>query len=177
MRYQSTPGDVGTSPPTWPESIRLGGAVDGRTLLFFAHPRCPCTRASLRELARIIAQTAGPLNVVVLLTRPASAEHGWEDGEIVRQARGMRGVRVIWDDEGTLARQFGAATSGHALVYDESRRLSYCGGLTGLRGHEGINAAQQAAASRCRESNSGVDRASVFGCALITSDTAQGSVP
>jgi hypothetical protein len=36
-----------TLPATWPAETHLAQAADGSTVLMFAHPDCPCTRASL----------------------------------------------------------------------------------------------------------------------------------
>ena len=56
MRYKSTPGEAHRPPAQWPRESRLQRASGQRaTLVLFAHPECPCTRASVTELARLVA--------------------------------------------------------------------------------------------------------------------------
>src|SRR5713101_1730239 len=48
--YAGTPGRAGSPHANWPATCRLSLDCNRPTLLMFAHPRCPCTRASLGEL-------------------------------------------------------------------------------------------------------------------------------
>ena len=49
--YSTEPGRQATAPGSWPEASQLR-APDGRpAIVMFVHPECPCTRASLAELA------------------------------------------------------------------------------------------------------------------------------
>ena len=50
-RYDNTPGLSGQPPKQWPEESGLPRPDGTSTLVMFGHPRCPCTRASLEELA------------------------------------------------------------------------------------------------------------------------------
>src|SRR5688500_19194399 len=52
-RYDTTAGASGLAPPSWPRASRIHLSEQHHTLVMFAHPRCPCTRASLGELAKI----------------------------------------------------------------------------------------------------------------------------
>ncbi len=62
--YESTPGERGATPVTWPAASTL--PHDGTTVAMFVHPECPCTRASITELATSIsAKAPGTLLVVV----------------------------------------------------------------------------------------------------------------
>ena len=54
----------------WPESSRLRRVSDKHHLVMFAHPRCPCTRASIGELALIMARVHGRLTADVLFVKP-----------------------------------------------------------------------------------------------------------
>jgi len=50
--YEATPGATSPPPLEWPASTAIPRASNGlATLLLFAHPKCPCTRATLKELA------------------------------------------------------------------------------------------------------------------------------
>ena len=57
-------------------------APGGRTwrLVVFAHPQCPCTRATLDVLARSSARAGARLEATVALVREAGTKAGWERG-------------------------------------------------------------------------------------------------
>ena len=55
-RYDNTPGQSAVAPNQWPASATLARATDRPTLVMLAHPHCTCTRASLGELAEVIAR-------------------------------------------------------------------------------------------------------------------------
>src|SRR4051812_39527867 len=40
----------------WPPESKLGSTPSHPTLVLFLHPRCPCSRASLAELERLIGK-------------------------------------------------------------------------------------------------------------------------
>jgi hypothetical protein len=130
---------AGTLPP------RPAGA--GMTLLVFAHPHCPCTRATLAELSRLLAACQGlpaAPRVLVVFVRPAGAAPGWERTETWEAASRLPGVTVLADADAKIARRFDAKTSGQVFLYDGAGRLRFCGGITGGRGHEGDNAGRDA---------------------------------
>src|SRR5437868_14711201 len=54
FNYENTPGTVGASPQAWP-TAQIERATDRPTLVMVAHPHCPCTKASVGELAKIMA--------------------------------------------------------------------------------------------------------------------------
>jgi hypothetical protein len=173
--YENRPGAAATAPQRWPAATRLGRA-DGRpTLVFLAHPRCSCTRASLTELAEVLARATTPLKTYVVFIRPDGFEPNWEKTDIWRRAQALPGVTVTRDDGGSEATVFGAATSGQTLLYDARGTLLFSGGITGARGHEGENAGELALitainGSTPRDSAQGQRRArsNVFGCALFS---------
>ena len=55
--YESTPGTRGTAPISWPSETPLRRDSTRATLVMALHPRCPCSRASVGELAELMAQT------------------------------------------------------------------------------------------------------------------------
>src|SRR5207245_290942 len=113
---------------------------DRYTLLMFAHPKCPCTRASIDGLNRLMAWRQGRLSVVVLFFRPSRSGEPWEKSGICRSAESISGVRVIWDNDGKEAIRFGARTSGQTFVFDPQGRMWFTGGITAARGVQGDNA-------------------------------------
>src|SRR6185436_11568509 len=60
LNFENEPGlAAATAPSQWPAESRLKPAADRPTLLLFAHPLCSCTRATIGELALLMAQTQG----------------------------------------------------------------------------------------------------------------------
>ncbi|MEQ8787026.1 MAG: hypothetical protein RIC55_12030 [Pirellulaceae bacterium] len=168
LRYQSTSGAAGDPPPQWPADAPLARAKSGKTVLLLAHPRCPCTRATLRELEIVVANRPDWDRVRVLFFRPRDAGEPWIQSDIVQQAKSMTGVEVAWDDDGRIAALFGARTSGHILVYDERGALEFTGGVTAFRGHEGVNAGRDTLIALAHGEAAPRSRTPVFGCPLFT---------
>ncbi len=107
LDYESSPGRIGTVPQSWPGS-RIHRATDRITLVMLAHPRCPCTRASVGELAQIMARTQGKVRAYVLFLKPSRSGVDWEDTDLWRKAAAIPGVTVLADADGAEARRFGA---------------------------------------------------------------------
>ncbi|MFT7465447.1 MAG: hypothetical protein ACI9EF_003814, partial [Pseudohongiellaceae bacterium] len=75
LNYSSAPSDPGVPVNTWPENTALGARTGDPELLMFVHALCPCTRASLSELERVLCRaTMLPRTRVVLWTDPQQAE-------------------------------------------------------------------------------------------------------
>jgi hypothetical protein len=165
--YGNTPGAPAASPEAWPADP--AGAeleTDHPTLIMFAHPRCPCTRSSLHELERLVAQVGGRIRGRILFQRPSDAEEGWERTELWRIAEAIPGFRAEVDPDGRAARAFGAETSGHVVVYDPDGRLIFSGGVTAARAHEGDNRGRDAIRHWATTGEVTESRTRVFGCAL-----------
>jgi hypothetical protein len=115
------------------------------TLVMLAHPRCPCTRASIAELARLAA-SVGREGMIgyVLFYRAEDADAAWAETDLWNSAAAIPGIRVEPDVGGRLAEAFGAVTSGQVVLYDAAGRLVFSGGITGARGHEGDNRGRDA---------------------------------
>jgi hypothetical protein len=152
LNYEFMPGAAGTPSRSWPsDPPSLRGAPGIRpnrrvpaervdaTLVMVAHPRCPCTRASIAELGHVMAHAQNSVAAYVLFYRPGTFPPGWERTDLWRSAAAIPGVTVIADPDGRQARRFGAVTSGHVLLYDRTGKLLFTGGITGSRGHAGDN--------------------------------------
>jgi len=137
--YEAGPGAAAAAPVRWPEGTALSRAADRPTLVMFLHPHCPCSRASLRELDRALAQIGGRARVHVLFVTPAGLPPGWENSDLVHAARAMPGVEVRRDERGRESARFGALTSGQTLLYGQDGALLFGGGITRSRGHSGDN--------------------------------------
>ncbi|MCU1265595.1 MAG: hypothetical protein JWM21_1913 [Acidobacteria bacterium] len=169
--YENAPGVAAATPRQWPANSRIQSARDHATLVMFAHPHCPCTRASVGELASIMAHSQGRLTAYVLFLKPDGFAPGWEQTELWQSASRIPGVTAVLDGDGNEARLFHAATSGQTALYDPQGLLLFSGGITGSRGHSGDNAGRSAIVSLV---NAGVpDRTetSVYGCPLFNPES------
>src|SRR4051812_9952620 len=162
-RRASTPGPVGPAGDRWPAGSRVPLAADGPTLVMAIHPGCPCTRASVTELARVLARGATPARADVLVYRPEGRDR--DDGPLVRRLAAIPGVVLRDDPGGVEAARFGALTSGTVAVYAPDGRRLYRGGITGARGHEGDNRGAEALAAALAGEPTDAELPT-FGCAL-----------
>ena len=167
MNYQTTRGSVGVTPKQWPSGTRLALDRSHDTLIMFAHPHCPCTRASVEELNRLLAKSSGRVAAQVLFFRPRGFPDDWTRTDLWRSAAAMPGVRVIEDPDGAQARLFGAETSGYVLLYDTRGQLLFKGGITGSRGHAGDNPGETAVCSLLAGRQVNLNQIPVYGCSLL----------
>ena len=144
----------------------MARSSDRATLLLFAHPRCVCTRASLAELARIMARFHDRLEARVLFWMPRGAPADWSTGDLWTSAARIPGVAVVRDEDGREASRFAAGTSGEAMLYGREGRLLFAGGITPARAHEGNSFGQERIASLLTTGAADRADAPVFGCAL-----------
>ena len=165
--YSNRAGSSGAPPARWPDESQLGLAPDRPTLVVIAHPRCPCTRATLGELELLLAQSRGRLSARVLFIQPPGTTDDWVQTDLWRKASQLAGVTVHRDIAGVEARRFHARTSGHVLLYDRNGRLGFEGGITASRGHAGDNPGRSAILALLDGQLSGQVRTPVFGCPLF----------
>ncbi len=174
--YELRPGQhADATPGFWPSVSTVKPVPNAFNLLLFAHPKCPCTRATLGELAALMAQCEGKLTAHVLFLLPASATEGWEKTDLWSAAQMIPGARCATDRCGKEAELFGIYTSGQALLYDPVGHLLFVGGITGARGHSGDNAGRATIASLVKgerpvESSGNLP---VFGCPIRETDGVQ----
>lgn len=166
LNYESAPGRIGAVPEQWPTIRGIPRSADRPTLVMLAHPFCPCTRASMGELAQIMAQVQGKVDAYVLFFKPDSSGPDWNDTGLRRSAAAIPGVTVLSDLDGLAARRFGAETSGHTLLFDRTGRLLFSGGITQSRGHSGRNAGESAIIALLNDQRVDRTKTLVFGCSL-----------
>src|SRR5688572_26409130 len=77
--YKGRAGSVGAMPAVWPGNALIIPSPDKPQLVMFAHPRCPCTRASLGELELLVAQARGKFDAAVLFSEPPDAAEAWSN--------------------------------------------------------------------------------------------------
>lgn len=177
MNYQNVKGNAGSVPRDWPADTSL--SLDSRrdTLIMFAHPKCPCTRASVEELNRLLARSAGKIAAQVCFFQPAQFPDVWNDSDLRKRAAAIPGVKVSDDLEGAQARLFGAETSGYVLLYNPDGRLLFKGGITSSRGHAGDNAGEEAIIALASGGAPGQRQTPVYGCSLLDQRAANEAFP
>jgi hypothetical protein len=168
-RYESEPGAPGAPPSTWPSGSSISPSNGKFTLVMLLHPDCPCSRASLVQLDRLIARVPEALAAIVLFSKPESQESEIRASELWEKASGMHGVSVIFDYRGLETGRFGGYVSGQTMLYGPDRRLVFSGGVTSSRGHEGDSAGMDALMLAVRGTARVIATAPVFGCALSSS--------
>jgi len=169
--YDGTPGTPARAPLTLPGELAVPQKSALPTLVLLLHPKCPCSRATVGELERLMTECNGKLNAQVLMIRPPNVPPGWERTDLWRRAEAIPGVKVIADEDCKATRQFGATTSGQALLYAADGRLLYSGGITESRGHSGDSAGHSAILAFVLGANSVPPAhpvsAPVYGCPLF----------
>ena len=166
--YDNTPGVAANSPTDWPADSRLTRAADRPTLVVLVHPQCSCSRASLGELAELLARTTQRPQTYVVFMKPFGVPQDWEKTTLWRTAAGLPDVTVLRDDNGMEATRFGAITSGQTVLYDTAGALLFSGGITGSRGHGGNNAGRASLLALLNQEKPAQSWTSVFGCPLFT---------
>lgn len=168
--YEHTAGVNLAAPDSWPADSRIPVVANQQTLLLFAHPKCPCTRASLGELARIMTVCGNRIQAYAVFVKPSECEvdPAWEKSDLWRSAEQIPGVTVLCDNNGTEAQRFRAMTSGIANLYDSGGQLLFRGGITASRGHSGDNAGRSAIADLILHGSADIAVTKVYGCALGT---------
>lgn len=166
-RYETTPGAKPDSPPgKFPSLSLIVPEKTGATLIFFAHPKCPCSRASMSELARLIPEVGSRMAVYVILSKPPGSPADWENTDLRSSAERIPGVKFIVDENEVETDIFGVRTSGTALLYDADGNLRFQGGITRSRGMEGDNAGRSAIAALVNSNFSDYSETTVYGCPL-----------
>jgi hypothetical protein len=165
LDYSMTPGAAECAPQSWPSESGITRNAGLPTLVMFAHPLCPCSRASITELDELLRR-AGPMTAHVLMLDPDGVGEEWRDQALRDAAAAIPGVTVSSDKNGVEARRFGAGTSGHVVVYSDSGRLLFSGGITAARGHVGNNVGLERALASVQAGNTTCARSPVFGCGL-----------
>ena len=167
LNYQNASGLAGLAPQHWPAGNPMTLDHDHDTLIMFAHPQCPCTRASLEELNRLLARSPGKVAARVLFFKPGGFPDHWAQTDLWRSAAAIPGVTVQEDLDGAQARRFGAQTSGYVLLYDRHGQLLFNGGITGSRGHAGDNAGEDTVHALLGGEDASVKQTRVYGCSLL----------
>lgn len=175
LRHANTPGAESTPPAQWPAITSIHLDKTQPTLVMFAHPRCPCTRASLEELAQVSADCSGRFDAQIWFIKPPGTDNDWTNSPLWRQAAAIPGVSVHCDDNGIETHRFHAETSGQTVLYDTEGHLLFHGGITLSRGHTGENPAQVAVETLLEKKISSQVQSTVYGCPLFSPERLSGN--
>jgi hypothetical protein len=167
LAFEMVPGPTVATAECLPPGLETGLSRSLPTLVMFAHPQCPCTAASLRELALLLARTEQSIEAHVVFLTPESATADWHSAPLWKQAAFIPGVVVHEDCGGQIAARFGVSTSGHVLLYDRHGIRVFSGGITAARGHDGDNTGYDALSSLLRGDAPRVAQTPVYGCSLF----------
>lgn len=131
------------SQTTWPSDTTLQLDRASPTMLLFLHPKCPCTRASVRELEKLLTGAGLPSDrlprLLVVARCPPSASDTWHNTDILRNALKLPHAQLIRDPGGRETSRFGAVSSGTVMLFDPEGQRRFAGGVTASRGQEGDN--------------------------------------
>ena len=99
--YEYTPGQEAVVPNHWPEQSNIPHTQGQPTLIMFAHPRCPCTRASIGELSMLMTHCQNRVKARVVFFQPKGSAEDWTQTDLWRSAAAIPGVTAQADEEGT----------------------------------------------------------------------------
>lgn len=166
-RYSSAPGSIGEAPSRLPAKLVTGvPETPGFVLLMAVHPKCPCSRATVAELAKILAHSPGVCRPIVFAFKPHTEPDSWIETDLCHAARRL-GAEIRIDVDGSAALEMGMLTSGQVLLYDPSGQLRYQGGITSARGHQGDNQGQKTVERLLLGEDLPLSKLPVYGCSLV----------
>lgn len=179
IRSENRPGSDRPAPAYWPAASSLAAPAEQPALVMFIHPECPCSRASLGELAQLMEAAGHRVKAAVLLLegdekgagRSASADSGKPP------VAAIPGVEMRVDRGGEEARKFGTITSGRLLLYGADGRLLFAGGITSSRGHAGNNTGREAVQALIMGTAPRLAATPVFGCPLFNTSPTSPDFP
>ena len=150
----------------WPRDSHIPHALGACHLVAFFHPRCPCSSATLSELRRVLARAPADCRVTIAFFAPTSQPPDWGQTSLRSCAESLNGVLVIDDIDAREARLFGAAASGHVVVYGRDDELLFAGGITASRGHEGDNLGEDSVVAALNHRPQRARTTPTFGCEI-----------
>jgi hypothetical protein len=151
----------------WPIESKLQRSTTLPTLVMMVHPQCPCSRASIGELAILMEGRQQFVKVVVVFVRPWKFGDEWEKTDLWRKTESIHGITMSVDYGGVEASRFGSQTSGQVMLYNPQGELLFSGGITAARGHAGDNEGRTAIAALLTHGQAARAETPVFGCPLF----------
>jgi len=135
--YANTEGDLGQPNVGWDLPEQFHAHTTLPTLVVYAHPKCPCTRATFSELQRLQRDHRGDFVTRIIFFEPYHAPRTWRETDLWHQARNMTDTEAIADPGGMISQEAGARVSGTIALYSPREDVLFWGGITPSRAHEG----------------------------------------
>jgi hypothetical protein len=174
VTYQMRAAPPAVLPAEWPHGVDLAFDARRSNLIMFAHPRCPCSDASLEELKVILTRGGKELAATICFFQPPDVPPDWTDTRLIRAARAIPGLHVVLDRDGAITAKFGAVTSGQVVLFDPQGRRLFAGGITAARGHAGENQGRAWILALAKGEVCAPGPTPVYGCALQDAPVAGG---
>ncbi|QDV47128.1 hypothetical protein Enr13x_70370 [Stieleria neptunia] len=181
--YSSRPGRAGQAPRQLTDLALLEASWTGDvpgiplgempTLLVFYHPKCPCTAATVRVLERLQPRFKPTLRIIAVAYCPPDQDDAWIESRTTTALSNLTGTQTVIDRGGKLSEQFGALVSGHLLLYGADGRLTFSGGITPYRGHEGDSPSSLDLLRRINAPPDDCGQWAVFGCSIASDSETQ----
>jgi hypothetical protein len=153
---------------TWPQ-LGADFLADEKTrIVVFAHPGCPCTRATVAELAEVLADCPADASAAVVFVTAGLPDDVVSNSDTVAAARQTNNVIVVLDDDAQIAARYGATVSGETFAFNAAGRRIFHGGITAARGHRGTSGGRELLEQAIRNPAADTGEAPVFGCRLAT---------
>jgi hypothetical protein len=165
-RYKATPGQQATSNESWPADSVIQPEPGSYNFVLAINSHCPCSRATVTELAQILQGHERDVVLHALVYRPASFSEGWQDSALLADVKSISQARLTTDIDAREAERFGIYTSGGLVLFGPRGARLFQGGITQSRGHGGETAAHEAIRTRLLGVTSDLYVAPVFGCPL-----------
>ena len=166
LNYDFAAAPAAHAPVQWPVQSSLTRASGLPTIVMVAHPHCPCTRATIEELAIIMAHLHNRATADVVFVHPRGFSDAWEKTDLWQSAARIPGVSVFSDFDAVEATRFGALASGQTFLFAPDGKLLFSGGIVPFRGHAGDNPGRAAIVSLVSTGSAKVQQTSVYGCSL-----------
>lgn len=162
--YSYKSGRVGEPPSASEAGIEVSAGE--YTLVLAMHPKCPCTRATVLELERLMRSCRDRIRCVVYVYTPG--EESWGGRDPFGIASRIPRVEVRLDPDGVVASRFGAFTSGSVVLYNGRGEVEFWGGITAGRGHAGDNLGSDSIRAIVLGNTPPRLTTPVYGCDLVT---------
>ena len=177
LQWQNTPAPKAVTVNSWPLEFPVPLDANATNLVMFAHPKCPCSRASLAELVKIMTHAGPSVKASILFYHPSDEGEDWLRGSTWSEAKNIPGLTILSDKDGEWAARLGATASGHVFLFDGDGGLLFEGGITAGRGHEGENLGSTAICDLVGARKCETRSTPVFGCTIADEVTAAAPAP
>ena len=151
---------------TMTQATQLKISEQKPTLIAFLHAKCPCSKASIHEINRLLASHSKELKTIFVFGKEEGLNLDWvKESDLYKEAQQMP-VEIIIDTNNQEAKAFKAQTSGKVFLISPQRKILFQGGVTASRGHEGDNLGINAIQDILNGKEAKVDFQPSFGCLI-----------